>query len=68
MTGRLHTPAEAAEQLRCKESWLKEQARLRRIPFSRVGGAYRFSDDHLEQIILIFEERPDPERRTAAAR
>ncbi|MCO5973753.1 helix-turn-helix domain-containing protein [Actinoallomurus soli] len=43
----LHTPDEAAEKLRCKPSWLKEQARKRRIPFTFIGGAYRFTDAHL---------------------
>lgn len=55
---RLHTPAEAAEILRCSESWVKEQARRRQIPFTMVGGQYRFTDAHLKEVINIFEERP----------
>ncbi|MFC1417790.1 DNA-binding protein [Streptacidiphilus cavernicola] len=39
---------------------MKEQARRRRIPFSRLGGSYRFTAEHLQEIIAIFEERPDP--------
>ena len=58
MTPILHTPEEAAELLRCKASWLREKARLREIPFSKVGGAYRFSDAHLTQIVAQFEQAP----------
>lgn len=59
MPPRLHTPEVAAEALGCTVSWLKDQARLRRIPFTMVGGQYRFSDSHLEEIIRIFEQRPE---------
>jgi excisionase family DNA binding protein len=58
MAPQLYTPEVAAEALECTASWLKEQARLRRIPFTMVGGQYRFSDAHLEEIIRIFEKRP----------
>lgn len=54
----LHTPEQAAEILQCKPSWLREQARLRRIPFTKPGGAYRFSDAHLAEIVAMYEQRP----------
>ncbi|MFF4650916.1 helix-turn-helix domain-containing protein [Streptomyces sp. NPDC001380] len=54
----LYRPAQVAEILGCSEWWVKEQARRRRIPFSRIGGGYRFTADHLAEIIRIFEERP----------
>lgn len=54
----LYRPAQIAEILGCSEWWVKEQARRRRIPFSRLGGSYRFTADHLTEIIHIFEERP----------
>ncbi|WP_372408729.1 helix-turn-helix domain-containing protein [Streptomyces luteireticuli] len=54
----LFRPAEIAEALGCSEWWVKEQARQRRIPFTRAGGAYRFTAEHLVEIIAIFEERP----------
>ena len=62
----LHTPEEAAETLRCKESWLKDQARQRNIPFTLVGGAYHFSRKHLEWIVDHFEVLPE-QRQTAPA-
>ncbi|TDC47093.1 DNA-binding protein [Jiangella ureilytica] len=53
----LYTAEEAATLLRCKASWLKEQARLRRIPFTMVAGAYRFTRAHLIQIVESNEHR-----------
>jgi excisionase family DNA binding protein len=55
---RLLEPSEVAAVLGCSEWWVKEQARRRRIPFTKVGGAYRFTDEHLYEIIRIFEQRP----------
>ena len=62
-TGPLFPPlawntAEAAELLRCTASWLKGQARSQRIPHTKLSGSYRFTDDHLTEIIRIFEVRP----------
>ncbi|MDH2388160.1 DNA-binding protein [Streptomyces sp. HNM0663] len=54
----LFRPAEIAEALGCSEWWLKEQARRRRIPFTRLGGAYRFTAEHASEIVRLFEERP----------
>jgi hypothetical protein len=44
--------------LRCSEWWVKEQARKRRIPFAWIGGSYRFTDDHVAEIVSLFEVRP----------
>jgi hypothetical protein len=63
MAPSVHTADEAAEILRCTASWLKEQARLRAIPFTMLGG-YRWTDAHLEEIITLREQRPS----TPAAR
>ncbi|GGP72425.1 hypothetical protein GCM10010214_54250 [Streptomyces abikoensis] len=54
----LYRPSEVAEALGCSEWWVKEQARRRRIPFTRVGGAYRFTAEHFGEIIRSFEEPP----------
>jgi hypothetical protein len=54
----LHTAAEAATFLRCSEWWVKEQARQQRIPYTWIGGSYRFSDTHLAEIVKIFEVLP----------
>ena len=74
----VHTLDEAAAILRVKPSWLERQAAARKIPFTMLGGAYRFTADHLMAIIRQFEQRPASEiaedserpitRRTTAGR
>jgi excisionase family DNA binding protein len=54
----LLTPTEVAKALGCSEWWVKEQARKRRIPFAWIGGSYRFTHEHLAEIICLFEVRP----------
>jgi hypothetical protein len=44
--------------LRCSEWWVKEQARRRRIPFAWIGGGYRFTGEHVAEIVRLFEVRP----------
>jgi excisionase family DNA binding protein len=58
---KLYTAREAADLLRVRGSWLERQAAARRIPFTMLGGSYRFSDDHLAQIIRLFEKVPGAE-------
>jgi Helix-turn-helix domain len=55
----LYRPAQVAKKLGCSEWWVKEQARQRRIPFSWIGGSYRFTDEHVVEIIRLFEVRPE---------
>ncbi|WP_252396315.1 helix-turn-helix domain-containing protein [Streptantibioticus parmotrematis] len=55
---RLYVPEEVAAVLGCSTWWVKDRARRRLIPFTRVGRAYRFSDEHLAEIIRMHEERP----------
>jgi hypothetical protein len=50
--------SEAAALLRCKASWLKEQARLDKIPYVKLSGSYHFSDGHLTEAIRILETWP----------
>lgn len=47
----LHTPAEAADILTVKESWLRRQAGLRRVPCTFLGKHLRFSDADLRAIV-----------------
>ncbi len=54
----VHTLDEAAIILRVKPSWLERQAAARRIPFTMLGGSYRFTADHLMAIIRQFEQHP----------
>lgn len=53
---RIHTKAEAAEILRVKVSWLERRAAARQIPFTMLGGAYRFTDAHLAEIVRLNEQ------------
>ena len=52
------TAEEAAGILRCTVSWLKEKARKREIPFTKIGGSYGWTPGHLAEIIRLFEHRP----------
>ncbi|MFI6085427.1 helix-turn-helix domain-containing protein [Streptomyces sp. NPDC051217] len=56
---RLHRPEEVAAVLGCSAWWVKDRARRRLIPFTRVGRAYRFTGEHLAEIVRMYEERPD---------
>ena len=47
----LHTPAEAAQILSIRESWLRGKAAARAIPCTFVGKHLRFSDDDIAQIM-----------------
>jgi hypothetical protein len=51
----------AADVLRCRASWLREKARRREIPFTMVGGSYRWTADHLAEIVRLFEQSPAPQ-------
>ena len=54
----LLTAEEAATALRVKASWLERQAASRNIPFTMLGGCYRFTAEHLCRIVEIFEAIP----------
>ncbi|MFF1601908.1 helix-turn-helix domain-containing protein [Streptomyces mirabilis] len=55
---RLYVPEEVAAVLGCSAWWVKDRARRRLIPFTRVGRAYRFTGEHLAEIIRMHEARP----------
>jgi excisionase family DNA binding protein len=54
----VHTLDEAAVILRVKPSWLERQAAARKIPFTMLGGAYRFTAEHLAAIVRQYEQWP----------
>lgn len=65
----VYTADEAAKILRVKKSWLERQAAARKIPFSMLGGGYRFTDADLADILLITKRSPrEPEQITAPRR
>lgn len=47
----LYTPAEAAQQLRVRESWLRKKAAAREVPCTFLGKHLRFSPTDLATII-----------------
>jgi hypothetical protein len=62
----VYTKHEAAAILRVKVSWLERRAAARQIPFSLLGGAYRFTPQHLAEIVRLSEQdaigTPKPSR------
>lgn len=57
----IYTKHEAAEILRVKVSWLERRAAARQIPFSLLGGAYRFTpEEHLTEIVRLSEQGGAP--------
>jgi excisionase family DNA binding protein len=61
----MHTAEEAARLLKVKQSWLERQAAARKIPFTMLGGSYRFSDRHIAEIIRLNEVAPGSATRNA---
>ncbi|WP_338090556.1 helix-turn-helix domain-containing protein [Planosporangium thailandense] len=47
----LYTPAEAAQRLRVRESWLRKKAAAREVPCTFLGKHLRFSPTDLAAII-----------------
>lgn len=54
----IYTAEEAAGILKCTANWLKEKARTRKIPFTMVGGGYRWTPAQLAEIVRSREVRP----------
>ncbi|MFH8888692.1 DNA-binding protein [Streptomyces sp. NPDC017949] len=64
----LYHPADIAKALGMSEWWVKEQARRRRIPFTKPGRAYRFTDEQFAEILHLFETRPAASARVLPPR
>ncbi|MFJ8813820.1 helix-turn-helix domain-containing protein [Amycolatopsis thermoflava] len=47
----LYTPAQAAELLQVRESWLRRRAARRQVPCTFLGKHLRFSRANLDQIV-----------------
>lgn len=56
----VYTAEEAAEILRVKKGWLERQAAARKIPFTMLGGSYKFTSSHLSAIVRMHEQAPAP--------
>jgi hypothetical protein len=59
---RLYTPAEAAQILAIKESWLRRKAGTRTISCTFIGKHLRFSDNDLRSIATRGAHTPQPPR------
>lgn len=57
----LHHPKKVAAALGVSAWWLKDQARKQRIGAVKVAGSWRFTDDHVAQLIAESEIQPKPE-------
>lgn len=66
MCDQLHTPAEAAEILRVRESWLRTKAATRAIPCTFIGKHLRFSDSDIFQIKQAGAREPLTRRKRTA--
>ena len=64
----VRTSDEAAAILRVRKSWLERQAAARKIPFTMLGGAYHFTEEHIAEIIRINEKLPAATKELRAAR
>ena len=58
----LYTPAEAAQRLRVRESWLRKKATAREVPCTFLGKHLRFSPADLAAIVAV-SVRPATGRR-----
>lgn len=54
----LHKPEDLAAMLGRSKWWVCEQCRRGRFPFVKAGGSYRFTDQHIEEILAILEQTP----------
>jgi excisionase family DNA binding protein len=54
----VYTAEEAALILRVTKSWLERKAAARKIPFTMLGGSYRFTPTHLASIVRMHEQAP----------
>ena len=54
----LYTPAEAAERLKVRESWLRKKAAARQVPCTFLGKHLRFSPNDLAAILAAAAQPP----------
>jgi excisionase family DNA binding protein len=59
----LYTPAEAAQLLKVRESWLRKKAAARQIPCTFLGRHLRFSPTDLTTIVATAAQPPTGRRR-----
>src|SRR5215475_9853338 len=67
----LYTPAEAAELLKVRESWLRKKAAARQVPCTFLGKHLRFSTTDVAAIITAAAQPPvgrRPRRRAPTVR
>jgi excisionase family DNA binding protein len=60
----LYTPAEAAQRLQVRESWLRKKAAARQVPCTFLGRHLRFSPADLTAIVAAAAQPAGTRRRT----
>lgn len=59
----VYTLDQVADLLQVKASWIRARCEGREVPFTMLSGSYRFTPEHVEQIIALYEEKPAGRRR-----
>lgn len=54
-----------AELLTLKVSWIESKCRTRKIPHLLIAGQYRFTEQHVAEILAMHERRPIERPATA---
>ncbi|MGW9637482.1 helix-turn-helix domain-containing protein [Nocardiopsis alba] len=62
---RVLTLDQVADQLQVKPSWLRARCEGREVPFTMLGGSYRFTETHVEAIVQQYEQAPKARRARA---
>ena len=60
MNARVLTLDQVAEQLQIKPSWLRTQCENRQVPFTMLGGSYRFTEARGADHPPLREAAPHP--------
>jgi hypothetical protein len=68
VAGELHTPAEAANILKVRESRLRTKASARLVPCTFVGKHLRFSDEDIAEIMKAGAREPVTAREPRSGR
>lgn len=64
----LYTPEDLAAMLGRSKWWVCEQCRRGRFPAIKPGGSYRFTDQHVDEILAILEQTPTAAIRKSKGR
>lgn len=63
----LYSAQEVADALGCSLWWVRDRARRGLIPHTRVADSYKFTAEHVAEIVRFHEKRPAQPTRPAPA-